>query len=154
MVGSAVSVGKSSEKALSHYRKGYNSAQSILMAYADRIGLGVDVAIKTASAFGYGIGTTQSTCGVITGASMVLGSFYYSDDDILGSRQEIIKKTQVFINTFNKKFKAIDCLTLIGVDFHEPGGLNKVREGHKFENLCQELITYGCRILDKILSEE
>ena len=142
------------EKAMSLYRKGYNSSQSILFAFSDKIGMDQEDALKNASAFGYGLGTVQSVCGIITGAAMVIGNYYYSKEEIFGSRQLIFEKTQAFIKTFEKKFQSVKCLDLVGVDFHEPGGLQKVRESEIFNSTCKNMISFACVLLEKILRQE
>ncbi len=149
-----VSVQDVAEKALSLYQKGYNSSQALLFAFSDRTGLDMNTALKTASAFGYGIGTAQSTCGIVTGAAMVIGNYFYCDKDMYHCRQLIFEKTQTFIKTFEKKYKSINCLDLVGVDFHEPGGLLKVRKEQVFETTCQKMISFACVVLEKILSED
>ncbi len=142
------------EKAISLHRKGYNSSQSILFAFSEKIGMDKDAALRNASAFGYGLGTVQSVCGIITGAAMVIGNYYYSDEEIFGSRQLIFEKTQTFIKTFEKKYHSVNCLELVGVNFHEPGGLQKVRESEIFESTCKNMISFACVLLDRILSQD
>ena len=45
-----------SEKAANNFRDGYNCAQSVLLAFANQVGLKEDEALKLASSFGGGMG--------------------------------------------------------------------------------------------------
>ena len=50
----------------------FNCAQAMLGAYAEELGLDRAQALKVATGFGGGMGRMGGTCGVITGAYMVL----------------------------------------------------------------------------------
>ena len=50
----------------------YNCAQSVLVPFAEEVGLDVETAYKIASGFGSGMKTGR-VCGAITGGIMVLG---------------------------------------------------------------------------------
>ena len=47
--------------------KGYNCAQSVVGAWADRYGLDMDTALRISSSFGGGIGRMRLTCGAASG---------------------------------------------------------------------------------------
>ena len=61
------------QKAKAFFDRGYNCCQSVLMAYADELGLDESTAAKIAGAFGGGMGKTGGVCGCVTAMCMVQG---------------------------------------------------------------------------------
>jgi C_GCAxxG_C_C family probable redox protein len=60
-------------QAVEFFKEGYNCAQAVSMAYADRYSIDVTT-LKTLSApFGGGMGRLNEVCGAVTGMFMVLG---------------------------------------------------------------------------------
>jgi len=139
----------SAEKALYLHRKGCNSAQAILAAFSKEIEISDETARKMAAGFGAGIGTMQKTCGALTGAVMVLGCRYHSDENLYESKQLLFEKTQALLQKFRTLHGTLDCRELIGVDFYKPGGMQKVRQQRLFENRCQQYIREVCRFLEE-----
>ncbi|NQV03206.1 MAG: C_GCAxxG_C_C family protein [Bacteroidia bacterium] len=61
------------EEALEQFSKGYNCAQSILSTYGKQFGLDETTAYQVTTGFGAGMGRLLETCGLLTGAFMVIG---------------------------------------------------------------------------------
>lgn len=61
------------EKALELRRKGYNCAQSVIMAFPDITGLDNATAARLTSALGAGVGSTGEICGAALGMSIAEG---------------------------------------------------------------------------------
>ena len=65
-----------------NFRKGYNCAQSVLLAFGDVTGLDDKTAAMLSSSFGGGLGRLREICGTVSGAAMVLGLVQgYADSD-------------------------------------------------------------------------
>ena len=62
-----------SEKAANNFREGYNCAQSVLLAFANQVGLKEDEALKLASSFGGGMGRLREVCGAVSAMFMIAG---------------------------------------------------------------------------------
>jgi len=62
--------------ALESFNQGYNCAQSILSSYCDSFGMDRETALRVATGFGAGMGRMQETCGLLTGAFMLIGLKY------------------------------------------------------------------------------
>ena len=62
-----------SEKAANNFRDGYNCAQSVLLAFADKIGLENEEALRLASSFGGGMGRLREVCGAVSAMFMIAG---------------------------------------------------------------------------------
>lgn len=60
------------QQAIERHHKGYNCAQAVVCTYADLFGVDEDTAYRISESFGFGMGS-QSVCGALTGALMLLG---------------------------------------------------------------------------------
>lgn len=54
-----------------YFLNGYNCAQSVACAFADRTGLPVETAARMASGFGGGVGRLREVCGCVCGMVLV-----------------------------------------------------------------------------------
>ena len=55
------------------HNRGMNCCQSVVMAYADKLPVEGDTAMKMCAAFGRGISGLRETCGCVTGMALVCG---------------------------------------------------------------------------------
>lgn len=79
----------------------YNCAQSVLLAFGDRIGLTEEQAFQVANHFGAGM-RHGSTCGVLSGGLMVLGLLGYDE-----------KTAGELLRQFREKYEATQCAELL-----------------------------------------
>ena len=78
-----------------------NCAETIMMTYADELGLSESQMKALGTNFGGGM-KSGSTCGAVTGALMVLGAFGISDPHIVGEFQRKMKENHNgMINCFD-----------------------------------------------------
>lgn len=68
-----------------------NCAETILMSYAEKLGLSESQAAKFATNFGSGM-KSGSTCGVVTSSMMILGMLGVTDPRVIGEFQRRIKE--------------------------------------------------------------
>ena len=61
------------QKGISYFKQGYNCAQSVVLAFADRYGLDEPFAAHISGSFGGGIGRMRETCGTACGMFMLAG---------------------------------------------------------------------------------
>ena len=139
------------EKALELFRSGYNCAQSVFAAYADTAGIPESQAKACACGFGAGIARTQSTCGALTGAVMALGAKHHSETHVAASKAIVYEKTAQFLGNFKEKHGSTGCLGLIGVDFSEPGAMDRVKAQDLFAKKCEAYIESACELLEEVL---
>lgn len=97
------------EQAAQRKENGCNCCQSVLLTYADEIGLPEELLAKLASGFGGGGGTREGVCGALNGAVMAL--------DLLGDGSvkpmKAAKEAQL---AFRAKTGAILCKDIKGVE--------------------------------------
>ncbi len=61
------------EKAVEKHKKGYNCAQAVACAFADKLGYSEDEMFRLTEAFGGGMGGTQGVCGAVSAMVLVVG---------------------------------------------------------------------------------
>lgn len=140
------------ERALLLQKEGYSCAQSMVASLCERYGVDRSTALRFAGVFGSGIGMSTETCGVITGAMMLIGLKYgkvlpdEADDlDRFGPAIEFIKR---FKEKHDGMFK---CRELLGYDLSKPEDLKYILDNNLFENICQRMVYDGADMIFDIL---
>jgi len=68
------------EQAVEHFKNGYNCAQSVVMAYADRYPVDIETLKVLSAPFGGGMGRLREVCGAVTGMFLILGMEHPAND--------------------------------------------------------------------------
>ena len=140
------------EAAMMAHEQHFNCSQSVLSAFAQELGLERDLALKVATGFGGGMGRLAETCGVVTGAYMVIGLKYgMTDPTDQASKERTYAIVQAFAQKFKERFGALDCRDLLGADLSTPGGLAFATDQQLFSVRCSGLIRGAAEILDELL---
>lgn len=124
----------------------------MLSTYGKRFGLDRETGLRAAGAFGAGMARTGGTCGVVTGALMVIGLKHAKmrpDDD--DSRELSYALAQEFMDAFRDKNKFLLCRELLGVDVSTPEGMSVVREKNLFGTVCPHFVRDAAELLEKLL---
>ena len=105
------------ELAISLHDKKYNCAQSVACAFAEEVGVDMEVLFKACEGFGLGMGGMEGICGAISGAVM-LASFLNSDGAIDNptTKASTYQLTKQIVAAFAEKNQATRCRDLKGVD--------------------------------------
>lgn len=97
--------------------KGYNCAQAVACTYCDLVGLDEETMFKIMEGFGAGFGTTEGTCGAITGAVALAGMKNSSANlETPDSKASTAKLSREIMTRFKAKAGATICRVLKGVD--------------------------------------
>lgn len=143
---------KNEEIALEYFKNGFNCAQSVLIAFKDNYNINEEDLLKISSGFGGGMGRLQETCGVVSGAYMVIGLRHgkYNKDDC-----EANEKTYELVREFSSRFKEIHgttiCRELLGCNLLTEEGQNYYKENNLRENVCIKCIKDSVKILNEML---
>ena len=114
--------------AVSRFLSGFNCAESVLLALAERQGVESTLIPRIATPFGGGVARSASICGCVTGALMGIGMKHGRMRET-EDRLKAYAVAENFMSAFERRFGSLICYELIGCDFHTP-------EGHKrFEEL-------------------
>ncbi len=130
------------EKAIEIRGLKYNCAQTVIGAYADAIDVPFEQLMKMSEGLGGGIAGTGDTCGVITGAALVLGLIEGTSEPDLDHKAELSAKIKDLIDEFKEEHGTISCFELKGI-------VNP--EVRKKSSTCNELIFAMVRMIDRYL---
>lgn len=93
--------------------RGFNCAQSVLAAFADRIGMPAQELMSLAGGFGAGTGTGE-LCGAVSGAVMALGLMTPVDmEQPVASKKRTLELSKEFQKRFSGVFNGLRCGDLI-----------------------------------------
>jgi C_GCAxxG_C_C family probable redox protein len=140
------------EKALEAFDGGLNCAQSVLLAFAEEMGLDPEKGLKIASGFGGGMGAMGGTCGAVTGAFMVIG---LGCGNASAASREAKLATYGIIQGFAREFEqvhgSIVCRELLGCDISSFEGYGEATKKNLFKTECPRYVETAVVILERIL---
>lgn len=155
------------EKAMELFMKGYNCSQSVVLAYADVLGLDWDAAAKMSASFGGGMARLRQVCGTMSGIAMVAGCLTgTSDPKNAQQKKENYEIVQKLAAEFERRNGSIICRELLGLDTdrssvgagYQNGATPEPRtEEYYKKRPCKNLVGEACEILEscfECLTEE
>lgn len=141
------------EKAVQYFADGYLCSQSVLLAYAEELGIDPRIATRIAAPFGAGIAYTGSTCGAVTGALMAIGLRYGHDvSEGEPPNKDMFERLEAFMSAFEKQHGSVVCRVLLGQDVSTEHGLAAAREEGLFETRCPRYVGDAARLVGEILA--
>ncbi len=139
---------KKIEEAVRKFQNGFSCSQSVFSTFSEDYGLNSKTALKIASAFSGGIGHLGETCGVVTGAFMVIGLKHGKGRALSMRENAVIDKLIVrFINEFKKRNGSIICKELL--DYSVP--LPSEKQQSVSSSRCSKFVRDSVEILEEIL---
>lgn len=109
-----------SKKAVQNFKQGYNCAQSVLLAFKDRINLDEETILRLSSSFGGGMGRLREVCGAVSAMFMIAGllkGYTTPNDDT--RKAEHYKLIQTLALEFKKRHNTIICRELLGLESND-----------------------------------
>ena len=141
------------EKAEQNFRRGYNCAQSVVLAFGDVTGLDEHTAAMLSSSFGGGMGRLREVCGAVSGALTVLGLVQgYAVPDDPNAKKAHYHRVQEFARSFREKNGSIICRELLsGVQTVGGSDPEQRTEAYYKKRPCPALCRCAAEILDEML---
>lgn len=140
------------QRAVSCFAEGFSCSQSVLSAFGPQLGLDRETALRVASAFGGGMGRRGETCGVVTGAFMVIGlkcGRTRVDND--EAREKAYNLVSEFVVEFESQHGSVICRELLGCDISTPEGLELAREMNLRTTRCPNFVRDAAEIIEQVL---
>lgn len=125
----------------------HSCAQAVFSAFAERMGMDHETAVKLTAGFGGGM-HLGGPCGAVSGAIMAIGLKYGG----LSPNMQVTKLAQEFAERFKARHRSIYCPDLIGVDLSKPEGMAAAQDMKAFVN-CPRFVEDAARILEALLKE-
>ena len=105
------------ELAVMRKNKGYNCAQAVACTYCDLVGISEETMYRIMEGFGSGFGTTEGTCGAITGAVALAGMKNSTADlENNSSKASTAKLSREIMSRFKQSAGATICRELKGIE--------------------------------------
>jgi len=144
-----------SDTASEKFTSGYNCAQSVLWAFAPRLGLDPDTALKIACGFGAGMGRREEVCGAVTGGIMVLGlKFGRGETKDRSATDETYAKTQELMRQFEARHGSCICRHLLGgCDLTTEAGRASFKGQDLLHKTCEPCVRTVSGILAELLKD-
>lgn len=141
------------QKACKNFRCGYNCAQSVLLAYADEMGLDREFALKLSSSFGGGMGRLREVCGAVSAMFMIAGMKYgYTKNNDDTKKAHHYALIQNLAEEFKQKHETIICRELLGYTDEKSSPIPEERTEEYYEKRpCENFIATACQILDSVM---
>lgn len=133
-----------SANALEYFHQGFNCAQSVFAAFADRVGMSERDALLFSSAFGAGLGRMRGTCGAFSGLCMVAG---FCKGNLSGAPEDkeiIFSLTRELAQAFKQEFGSLSCRELLRLDVEmERSARPNVRSQAYYDSRpCERCVTF------------
>jgi C_GCAxxG_C_C family probable redox protein len=135
------------ERAISHFREGFNCSQSVLMACGGES----EAMAKAGAAFGGGMGRLQKTCGAVTGAYIWFG-LAYGPEGLPGEegKARVYDRVREFNRLFVERNGSDLCSELLGEDLNTPEGKSRIARRGLTESVCEKCITDAIDIIEML----
>jgi len=134
--------------AVEHFIPGKRTCgESIVAAGAQALGIESELIPDIALGLAGGVGRQGETCGVITGAAVVLGlAAGQKESDYSKKKARALGAAGAFCRQFKQSFGATDCRALCGLDLTTPEGRKELKERVKVAK-CRRFVEQGARTL-------
>lgn len=144
------------EQAKNNFTDGYNCAQAVACAFADRTGISPEQSAKLVSGFGGGMGRLREVCGAFSGMVFVLSAIEGdSGPGDPAKKAALYRAIQALAGEFVRENGSIVCRELLELrvksDSPEPAERN---EQYYRVRPCKEIVASAARILDSYLTEK
>ena len=145
---------KREEQAVQNFLDGCNCAQSVLLAYADVLGLTQEQAAMVSVGFGGGMGRLRLHCGAFSAAVMLAGVLEGPDGPKKEHRPQTYARVQEIYRRFVEHNGTISCAELLGKAGvpEDPTPEQRTPE-YYVKRPCARVIASACRLIDEMLEE-
>lgn len=134
------------------FASGFYCAESVVLAFADELGLESELLPRLATGFCSGMGRMRGTCGALTGAIMAVGLALgrtRTDESVKAA----YVATQQVVQEFEREFGARDCHVLLGCDLATEEGQVMFREQKLGYRCCATYTGRAAEIAARIVAE-
>ena len=140
--------------AVNKFNQGYACSQAILSEYCVLFDMDTETALKLSAGFAGGMRFGR-TCGAVTGAFMVLGLKYSTQNcEKPEDRNNVYNAVCDFTKRFEEIHGTTNCETLIGCNIGTADGMRKAKEENLFYTICPKYIKSSAEILEIILNKK
>lgn len=135
------------ESAAKMFGSGYNCAQSVATALAEKAGLDPDALKALAAPFGGGVARTRNVCGAVSGMLMILGASHPDMD-----KTEIYALSREAMARFESEFGSVICAKLLaGIESDTSPVPSERTKEYYAERPCEKFIRFAAKLAESML---
>ena len=134
-----------------NFKKGYNCAQAVSVAFCDVTGLSQAQAAKMAAPFGGGFGRQREVCGAVSGMCMVYGILYGYEVPNADNQLDVYADVQAMCAQFREKAGSIVCRDILKNPPSDPNPSPRTAEYYA-KRPCARMVMTAARILDEYIA--
>lgn len=145
------------DRAVQLFKSGFNCSQAVFAAFADKIGMPEETALRVSAGLGGGVGRMREVCGAVCGAAMLAGMIYgATEGSDRAAKAKTYEKVQEIAAEFRKTNRSIVCRELLGLSAGENSApIPEARtESYYKKRPCAKQIEDAARAAEKILFSE
>jgi C_GCAxxG_C_C family probable redox protein len=143
------------EESLQLFNNEYNCAQSILVAFAPKVGIDHSTAFRIAAGLGGGIGRTQNVCGAINAGAIVLGyaigNYTPGDAEAKKAVGDMVGK---FVNECKQVLGTTQCLEITKIDLNNDELRQWATDKGFLSAACNNAVEKVAQILESYLDHQ
>lgn len=144
------------QKAMGLFQEGYNCAQSVFLAFADKYPMEPELAARLSSSFGGGMGRLREVCGAVSGMFMVSGLLYGYDSPTAYEEKRLhYERIQELAHAFSSQNGSIVCRELLGLNIKEDVPTPEKRtEAYYQKRPCVQLVGMAAAIMEQYIQSQ
>ena len=143
------------KQAVHNFAQGHNCAQSVLMAYADVLGLTREQAAMVSVGFGGGMGRLRLHCGAFSAAVMLAGVLEGEDGAKKEHRPRTYARVQEIYRQFMERNGTVSCAELLGRAGVPENPTPEERTPEYYaKRPCARIIRSACQMIDAMLAQK
>ena len=143
------------KQAVKNFTDGHNCAQSVLLAYADLLGLTPEQAAALSVGFGGGMGRLRLHCGAFSAAVMLAGMLEGAEGACKEHRPQTYARVQDIHRRFIQRNGTISCAELLGrAGVPEDPTPEERTPEYYAKRPCARVIASACQLIDEMLAEK
>ncbi|MBR3148760.1 MAG: C_GCAxxG_C_C family protein [Eubacterium sp.] len=144
-------MGERADRAKDLFLSGYNCAQAVFLAFADKYGIDDDTAVKLASSFGGGMGRSREVCGALSGALLVNGMETGTTDvSDVDAKTKNYESAREIMDAFRSDNGSIYCRELLGLTKKPESATPDARTNEYYKKRpCPDIVYSAALVLEE-----
>lgn len=136
------------------FLRGHNCAQAVFCAFEDVTHMDEKLALRLTSSMGGGVGRLREICGAVSGAALVLGVLYGSEDPCdAEAKKAHYARVQEVAEKFRQESGSIVCRELLKLQEEKSEPTPAARtEAYYHARPCQCLVECAARAVDEYIA--
>jgi len=140
--------------AASHFKSGFNCAESVLLTLTEILKVDCDVAPRIATGFGAGVGRCGDVCGALSGAVMMLSLKYGRENGAdAEAKDRLYGMVQRLFDIFENEFGSVRCKDITGIDLRTSEGMARFKAEDLHNTLCPKFVIFAAESALSLLQE-